>query len=100
LVAAFGFSTAYLNRDSPLRSRLTEAVFPVYILHQTVIIVGSQLLLPMRLPPAVEAPILILLTFVLSYAGYELVRRIKFLRPWLGLKAVNDEVRRQLHGGT
>lgn len=98
LVAAFGFSAAYLNRDSPLRSRLTEAVFPVYILHQTVIIVGSQLLLPMRLSPAVEAPILILLTFVLGYAGYELVRRINFLRPWFGLKAVNDEVRIPLHG--
>ena len=99
LVAAFGFSKAYLNRDSPLRSRLTEAVFPVYILHQTIIIVGSQFLLPLRLPPAVEATVLIFLTFALSYAGYELVRRFALLRPWFGLKATNNEVRVPLSSG-
>jgi glucans biosynthesis protein C len=99
LVAAFGFAKTYLNRDSRFRSRLTEAVFPVYILHQTIIIVGSQFLLPLRLRPAVEGPILILATFALSYAGYELVRRFALLRPWFGLKATNDEVRIPLPGG-
>ena len=89
LVAAFGFAKTHLNRDSPLRSRLTEAVFPVYLLHQTIIIVGSQLLLSLRLPPAIEGPILVLAAFAFSYAGYELVRHVNALRPWLGLKTVN-----------
>ncbi len=88
LVAAFGFAKAHLNHDSPLRLRLTDAVFPVYLLHQTVIIVASQWLLPARLAPAIEGPILILAAFAVSYAGYEMVRRVGFLRPWLGLKAL------------
>ena len=85
LVAAFGFARQHLNVDHPLRARLTEAVFPVYILHQTVIILGSQALLPLRWSPAIEGPVLIMITFALSYGGYALVRRVPALHPWMGL---------------
>ncbi len=87
LVAAFGFARAHLNHDSPLRQRLTQAVFPVYLLHQTVIIVASQWLLPARLAPAIEGPMLVFAAFAVSYAGYAVVRRISMLRPWFGLNA-------------
>jgi glucans biosynthesis protein C len=86
LVAAFGFAITHLNRDWPIRQRLTEAMFPVYILHQTVIVVGSQFLLPLQLKPAVEGPLIVVLTFVLSYTGYLFIRRFGILRPWFGLK--------------
>jgi surface polysaccharide O-acyltransferase-like enzyme len=86
LVCAFGFAKIHLNRDSWARTHLSEAVFPVYLIHQTIIIVMSQALLPLRLLPAIEGPILIICTFALSYTGYELIRRIRFLRPWFGLK--------------
>lgn len=85
LVAAFGFSQTHLNRDSALRHRLTPAVFPVYLLHQTVLVLASQALLPLQLWPTIEGPVLIGLTFVLSYAAYTGVSRFPFLRPWLGL---------------
>lgn len=99
IVAAIGFSKAHLNSDSPLRRRLTEAVFPVYILHQTIIVLASQALLPLQLRPPAEGPLIILVTFGISYAGYELVRRISLLRPWFGLKAVSKEFRTQLASG-
>ena len=99
LVAAFGYSKTYLNKDSALRLRLTEAVFPVYMFHQTIIIVSSQFLLPLRLRPAVEGPLIILATFVLSYAGYELVRRFALLRPLFGLKTMRSKVRVPLPSG-
>jgi glucans biosynthesis protein C len=86
LVAAFGFAHRLLNVDHPLRQRLTEAVFPVYVLHQTVIIVCSQALLPLRWQPAIEGPVLVAATLLLSYAGYAAVRHMGFLRPWLGLR--------------
>lgn len=100
LVAAIGFAKVHLNRDAPFRYRLVEAVFPVYILHQTIIIAGSQFLLPWRLHPALEGPVLILVTFLLSYAGYALVRRVNFLRPWFGLRAVNKRVHASVPHGT
>ena len=88
LVAAVGFARRHLNVDHRWRRRLTEAVFPVYVLHQTLIIVLSQALLPLHWLPRVEGPVLVAATFALSYAGYELVRRIRVLRPWFGLVPV------------
>jgi glucans biosynthesis protein C len=87
LVAAFGFAVQHLNVDAPFRVRLVEAVFPVYILHQTILIVASQLLLGLHWRPVVEAPVLIVLTLCLSYFGYEAVRRVGILRPWFGMKS-------------
>ncbi|CAN5361723.1 acyltransferase family protein [soil metagenome] len=85
LVAAIGFARHHLNADHRWRQQLTEAVFPVYIFHQTWIILLSQALLPLRWPPLFEGLVLIAATFVLSWASYELVRRVGVLRPWFGL---------------
>jgi hypothetical protein len=86
LTAAFGFARQRLNRDHPWRRELTEAVFPVYLFHQTIIITLSQWLLPLHWRPALEGPVLVLATLVLSYAGYRLVRPWRWLRPWFGLR--------------
>jgi glucans biosynthesis protein C len=90
LVAAFGFAQQLINVDHPLRQSLTEAVFPVYIFHQTVIVVASQVILPWQWAPAVEGPVLVAVTLVLSYAGYAVVRSIRFLRPWFGLRNADE----------
>lgn len=92
LVAAFGFAGRHLNVDHPLRATLVEAVFPVFLLHQTVIIVADQWLLPLRWRPAFEAPVLILTTFTLCYGGYLLLRRIVWLRRWFGMKGVRSAI--------
>lgn len=86
LTAAFGFARQGLNRDHPWRQELTEAVFPIYLLHQTLIITLSQWLLPLDWKPALEGPVLVLATLALSYAGYRLVRPWPWVRPWFGLR--------------
>ena len=86
LVAAFGFARRLLNQDHPARRDLTQAVFPVYLFHQTIIIVASQWMQPLQWPPTTEGPALVLLTLGLSYAGYRGVRRVPMLRPWFGLR--------------
>jgi glucan biosynthesis protein C len=44
VIAALGFGALYLNRDSALLRTLTIAVFPFYIVHQTIVIaVGHHL---------------------------------------------------------
>jgi glucans biosynthesis protein C len=86
LMAAFGFAKQHLNVDGPWRQSLNEAVFPVYLLHQTVIVVASQWLLPLGWKPFVEGPLLVAITLVVSTAFYFAVRPINTLRPWVGLK--------------
>jgi glucan biosynthesis protein C len=50
-----------------------------------VIIVLSQALLPLDWPPRLEGPVLVAATLALSFAGFEGVRRVRWLRPWFGL---------------
>ncbi len=87
IVAALGFAQVHLNRDGPARRYLTEAVFPVYILHQTLILLLAHSFAPLALNPVLEGSLLVGLTFALSFAGFELVRRAKWLRPLFGLAA-------------
>lgn len=85
LLAVTGFAQHYCNTDHPWRATLTEAVFPVYIFHQTWIIVLTQVLRPIDAPPWLEGPFMIVATFVLSGLSYLVVRRLGILRPWFGM---------------
>jgi glucans biosynthesis protein C len=86
IVAVLGFAVHWSPSDSPALRYLTAAVFPIYILHQTIIVVLAHNLKPFGLKPVIEAPLLIAATFALCFAGYELIRRVEFLRPLFGLK--------------
>lgn len=86
IAAVVGFALAFAPGDSPARRYLTEAVFPVYILHQSLIVVFSQGLEPLGLLPPVEGPLLVFATLAASFAGFELVRRVDPLRPLFGLR--------------
>jgi glucan biosynthesis protein C len=85
ILAACGFVRRHLDRDGPARRYLTEAVFPVYILHQTLIVTLAHALKPLHRPPGLEASMLVVLTTVLCFAGFEIVRRVPVLRPLFGL---------------
>ncbi len=85
IAAILGFASTLAPGDSPARRYLTEAVFPVYLLHQTVIVVLAYNLKPLAMTPAREGPLLVVATFALCFAGFELVRRVAWLRPLFGL---------------
>jgi hypothetical protein len=85
IVAALGFARRHLNRDSAARRYLTTAIFPVYILHQTVIVVIAHALQPARLDTIAEGSLLVLATAALCFLGYEAIRRVRPLRPLFGL---------------
>ena len=85
IVAVCGFANRHLNRDHASRRYLTEAVFPVYIAHQTLIVAMAHWMKPATLDPAVEFFILTILTLCFSFGIYEVVRRVRVLRPFFGL---------------
>jgi surface polysaccharide O-acyltransferase-like enzyme len=85
LVALLGFARRHLNHDHRWRVPLNEAVFPLYLLHQTLIIVLAMAALPLALHPAIEAPLLVLLTFAGALAAWRALRHAGPLRPWFGL---------------
>ncbi|HEV8690020.1 MAG TPA: acyltransferase family protein, partial [Ideonella sp.] len=87
IAAALGFAHRHWNRDHRWRATVVEAVFPVYLLHQTVIILLARWLRPWQLAPAAEAPLLIAGTALACVAGYLVAARLGPLRVLFGLAA-------------
>ena len=86
IAAVLGFAHRHLTHDSPARRYLTTAIFPVYILHQTVIVVVAHALKPSHLYPPVEGVLLVLVTAATCVLSYEAIRRLRPLRPLFGLE--------------
>ncbi|MNM59884.1 glucans biosynthesis protein [compost metagenome] len=86
IAALLGFAYRWRHADSAVLRYLTAAVFPLYILHQTVIVVLAHSFKPAAIAPSAEALLLIASTFALCLGAHELIRRSPLLRPWFGLK--------------
>ena len=87
IVALIGIADRYWNRDHPIRSTLTEAIFPFYIIHQTIIVLLGWYLLRLALPAAAEFAIILAATVAGCCAFYMIGRNIPLLRPLIGLRA-------------
>ena len=66
---------------------LTEAVFPFYIIHQTIIVVVMFWLLPLGLSGNAEFAILVAATVAGCWAFYLGGRAVPLLRPLISLRA-------------
>jgi surface polysaccharide O-acyltransferase-like enzyme len=84
IAAVLGFAHRHLMRDNAARRYLTAAIFPVYILHQTVIIVLAHALQPANMAPAVEGLLLVASTTAACFMSYEVIRRVRLLQPLFG----------------
>ncbi len=85
--ALAGYAGRYLNHPSALLSHLNEAILPVYVLHQPILLVAAYLMFPLRLPLTEEAAVLIAVTAFGSLAVYEIaIRPLAVTRFLFGLK--------------
>jgi hypothetical protein len=86
ILAAIGFfHRHFAEADGPIRRTLSEAIFPFYIIHQTIIVVAGHHLDALGLPLAVEATLLIGGTALGCWLFYEAGRRTGPLRVCFGL---------------
>ena len=86
IVALIGIAERHWNHDHRWRATLTEAVFPFYLVHQTIIVVTEYWITPLHLGPVLEATILIATTIAGCWAFYLVGRRVGWLRPLIGLR--------------
>ncbi len=83
----FGFGYQYLNKPSKILSYLSQAAYPVYIIHLFVLYAGALFLLPLNMPILFKFIGIVAFTALVCYLIYEfIIRRIGFLRPLFGLK--------------
>ena len=86
IVGLIGIAERYLDRDHPWRATLAEAVFPFYIIHQTIILVVGYWLLPTDTSTLARFLILLTATAGGCWLFYLVGRTIPPLRPLIGLK--------------
>jgi hypothetical protein len=88
LFAIVGFANRYLTTRPAFLAEATEAVYPFYMLHQTVTVIAVYWLLQLGVPPVAGFILAVLATFLGTSAIYfVLVRPLWFVRPLFGLKA-------------
>jgi surface polysaccharide O-acyltransferase-like enzyme len=86
LMTLLGYAEKYLQKGGKLLSYLSRAAFPVYILHQTVLIIIAYFVV--ALPIALPFKFLLIMFGALagSFAGFEICKRMKWTRIALGIK--------------
>lgn len=87
IFSVLGFGNKYLNIPSKALTYLSQAAYPVYVLHMVFLYLGSLLLFDLSIWVSMKFVLLIVITTIGCYISYEyLVRRLKILRPLFGLK--------------
>ena len=84
-VLAFGYK--YLNRPGKALRYLSQAAYPIYIIHMICLCLASLLIFPLNMDVHLKFILVLLLTVTGCFTIYEfIIRRINFIRLLFGLK--------------
>lgn len=87
ILTIFGYAAHFLNKGSDLLAYCNRAVYPFYILHQTITIMLGFYLMNLDWPFWPKFLAMVMGTFGGSWLIYEFViRRVRWLHPLFGLK--------------
>jgi peptidoglycan/LPS O-acetylase OafA/YrhL len=87
IFSAFAFALKCLNKPSKTLTYLSQAAYPIYIIHIFMLYGACWLIFPLEIPVELQFVLVVLFTFTGCFALYELViRRVSLLRPLFGLK--------------
>jgi glucans biosynthesis protein C len=86
IFALLGYARAWITRSTSFLRYTTEAVYPFYIIHQTITVALVFALIPLAWGVWPKFMLVAIGTFGGSWVFYEVVRRVTLLRPLFGLK--------------
>jgi glucans biosynthesis protein C len=87
LMTFIGYGRRYLSFSNPLLRWARDASYPVYILHQTVIIVIGYRIIQQPWNAWTKYAVVLLGTMAICFALYEGIRRFRSTRVLFGMKA-------------
>jgi len=101
LLSCLAFGAVWLNKPWTWLPQANRAVYPRYILHQSLIVPLAALLIPLNLPGAVEALLVLISTLVgCAFIHRFLVLRVKWLQPLFGVQIRPEPTARTPAGQT
>ena len=87
IVSFFAFAYKYFNHPGAILRYLSQAAYPVYILHMIFLYLGSYFIFPLDIDVRIQFVLVLLSTITGCFLTYEfLIRRIAFIRLLFGLK--------------
>ncbi|MFC2151092.1 acyltransferase family protein [Bacteroidota bacterium] len=87
IFSIFGFAFKYLNRPSKALSYLSQAAYPIYIIHMIFLYLASYFIFLLDISTSLKFVLTVFVTFIGCFILYEfIIRRVNFLRPVFGLK--------------
>jgi glucans biosynthesis protein C len=87
ILSVFAFASRYLNRPSKALTYLSQAAYPVYILHMIFLSLGSLFIFPLDIPVPIQFILVLLITGLGCFIFYEfIIRRINIVRPLFGVR--------------
>ena len=86
IVAIVGYGRKYLTSGGKALDYLNKACFPVYILHQPVIVIIAYYLIPYKFNMYLAILIILVSSIPITFGIYEIFKRIKITKYLIGVK--------------
>lgn len=86
ILAMLGLGRRFLNHNWKFTKCFVKAEFPLYLFHQTVIIMVGNWLMPLVKSVYVQYVLIIAISFIVSYLLYEICRRFRVTRFLFAIK--------------
>ena len=99
ILTLFGYSSRYLNKSNAFLSYANKAVYPFYILHQTIIIILAFLVKDIEWSLFLKFSIMLTATFGITLLFYDkIILKFKILQPLFGIKAGRKKIKEVASG--
>ncbi|MEI7857749.1 MAG: acyltransferase family protein [Methanomicrobiales archaeon] len=85
VLALMGAGRHLADRPGTFAAYMGAASYPVYIIHQAVLVAVAYYVLLLGIPPALQFAVIVMLSVLLTFACYEILRRIPGIRVLFGI---------------
>lgn len=86
ITSIVGFSSIHLNKNSSILNYLNEASFPVYIIHQPILLLIALFIVPTVKSALLAMILIIFISLITTFLIYELLKKVKVFRIIFGMK--------------
>jgi glucan biosynthesis protein C len=87
IFSVFAFGYKYLNSSGKALRYLSQAAYPIYIVHMLFLFLTSLLIFPLDIDVHLKFILVLVFTFTGCFTFYEfIIRRVNIIRPLFGLK--------------
>jgi len=85
VLALIGMGRHLFNGTNNFSAYLGAAAYPVYIIHQPILVAVAWYVLMLAISPAVQFALIVVTSLLLTFAGYECLKRIPVVRVLFGI---------------